>query len=157
MTGLTERWMYTEDRKCVLKIRSDGRSDTESRYNFWTAAVVLTGVCIRDGQMGFGEGLGESPVSFQEHDQDIADMSCYCRIERSPDHRDWCCRKPAGARIETMWTVEASRLNYAVPSIVSISVRPQLCCAKGREAVTSHKPPFTNTRSVISIRLPVQQ
>lgn len=66
--GLNDDWcadraMHTEDRKCIMKIRSDGQSDTESRYNFWTAAVVLTGVCIRDGQMGFGEGLGRSPIS----------------------------------------------------------------------------------------------
>lgn len=58
-----------------MKFRTDGHTDTESRYNFWTAAVVLTGVCIRNGQVGLGEGLGKSPISSENCGQAIADTS----------------------------------------------------------------------------------
>lgn len=59
-----------------MKIGTDGHTDTESRYNLWTAAVVLTGVCIRNGQAGFGEGLGKSPISSENCGQGVADTSC---------------------------------------------------------------------------------
>lgn len=48
------------DRQCKLSILTDGSTDIYSRYQFWTGAVALTGVCVRGGQMGVRHGLGKS-------------------------------------------------------------------------------------------------
>lgn len=55
-----DRMMFLVDRRCKLSIRTDGRTDTFSRYQFWTVAVALTGVCVRSGQGGTRGDLGKS-------------------------------------------------------------------------------------------------
>ena len=54
---------YTADRLCKLTISSDGFTDTAARYQFWSAAVALTGVCVRRGQIGRRIQLGECSLS----------------------------------------------------------------------------------------------
>lgn len=48
------------DRRCKLTITDDGRPDTFSRYQFWTAAVALVGICVRGEQVGLRKNLGKS-------------------------------------------------------------------------------------------------
>lgn len=51
---------YSVDQRCKLSIRTDGSTDTFSRYQFWTAAVALTGICVRGGHVGMRGDLGLS-------------------------------------------------------------------------------------------------
>ncbi|CAF9927191.1 hypothetical protein IMSHALPRED_007149 [Imshaugia aleurites] len=51
---------YSLDRRCKLSIRTDGLTDTYSRYQFWTTAVALTGICVRSGRVGVRDHLGLS-------------------------------------------------------------------------------------------------
>lgn len=57
-----ERMMHLVDQRCKLSIRTAGPTDTFSRYQFWTVAVALTGVCVRNEQVGMRDGLGKSYV-----------------------------------------------------------------------------------------------
>ena len=57
------------DRRCKLSIRTDGATDTSARFQFWTVAVALTGVCVRGGQMGTRDHLGKSPILHQVGDK----------------------------------------------------------------------------------------
>ena len=49
------------DGKCKSSIYTDGATDTFSRYQFWSVAVALTGVCVRNGQAGEQVHLGRFP------------------------------------------------------------------------------------------------
>jgi hypothetical protein len=42
-----------------MTIRSRGLADTATWWDFWTAAVQLTGVCVRGGKGGKSVGIGE--------------------------------------------------------------------------------------------------
>ena len=61
-----ERMTHSVDGRCKLSIRTDGSTDTFSRFQFWSAAVALTGICVRGGQAGRTEDLGEFHSSIGE-------------------------------------------------------------------------------------------
>ena len=51
------------DRKCAMTIKPTGFSDTAKWWQFWEAAVQLTGVCVRGGKGGKSSGIGEFKAS----------------------------------------------------------------------------------------------
>ena len=51
------------DRNCAMTIKLTGSSDTAKWWQFWEAAVQLTGVCVRGGKGGKSSGIGESKAS----------------------------------------------------------------------------------------------
>ena len=51
------------DRKCAMTIKTTGSSDKATWWQFWEAAVQLTGVCIRGGKGGNNPGIGEFKAS----------------------------------------------------------------------------------------------
>lgn len=60
MNDQPDRITNLVDQKCKLSIRTDGATDTFARFQFWTVAVALTGVCVRSGQIGTRNHLGKS-------------------------------------------------------------------------------------------------
>ena len=90
MTRLIEM-MHLEDGRCRMNIRTDGRTDTFSMYQFWTVAVALTGICVRGGQAGMRADLGKS--WFHEAFGKTRLMRIMVRPERSPLHGYWSCVK----------------------------------------------------------------
>ena len=57
-----DRMTQLVDRRCKMSIRTNGPTDTASRYQFWTVAVALTGICVRSGQSGTRDNLGKCPA-----------------------------------------------------------------------------------------------
>ena len=51
------------DRKCAFTIKPTGSSDTATWWQFWEAAVQLTGICVRSGKGGKSSGIGEFKAS----------------------------------------------------------------------------------------------
>ncbi len=82
--------MRSDDRRCKLTISTDGRTDTAARYQFWTAAVALTGLCVKGGQAGMRTNLGESSIDTRIGWRDTADVS-NGRAQRPPLYGDGSC------------------------------------------------------------------
>ncbi len=84
------RMMPSDDRRCKLTILTDGPTDTFSRYQFWTAAVALTELCVKGGQAGLRTNLGESSINTRSDWYDTANVS-NGRAKRPPFYGAWSC------------------------------------------------------------------
>ena len=52
-----------DDYQCVVQVSDNGNSDLYSWYSCWEQVEALVNICVRAGQIGIAEGLGEFCVS----------------------------------------------------------------------------------------------
>ncbi|KAI4288390.1 MAG: hypothetical protein L6R35_002352 [Caloplaca aegaea] len=56
---LTNRFATAADHKCIILISTTGSTDLTSWHAMWEAASAIYSMCIRLGQFGTAEGIGQ--------------------------------------------------------------------------------------------------